>query len=226
MDDTNSLQIELRGVSKGYSGQPVLEAADLRVRRGQAIVIRGRSGSGKSTLLKLIGGLDTPDSGAILHSGRDLAQMNDQERTLFRRRSLGFVFQFFNLIPTLTVAENIRLPLALNRFADEDASDRVVTLLHELELDGRAQRYPEELSGGEQQRVAIARALAHRPDLIIADEPTGNLDLETATLVIALLERVCRESSTTLVVATHSGEVASIADCMLQIRDRQLEVIS
>jgi putative ABC transport system ATP-binding protein len=223
MDSAPALEVELRSVGKAYAGQTVLAGASLQVRRGEALVILGRSGSGKSTLLKLIGGLDTPDTGAVVHSGRDLSRMNDAERTRFRRQALGFVFQFFNLIPTLTVAENIQLPLALNGCAAHEADARIARLLGDLGLGDCARRYPEELSGGEQQRVAIARALAHRPNLILADEPTGNLDLETAEHVLALLSSTCRESGTTLIVATHSSDVVDIADRVLRIRDARLE---
>jgi len=175
------------------------------------------------TLLKLLGGIDTPDTGLIVHGGRDLSRMSDDERTRFRRRSLGFVFQFFNLIPTLSVAENIGLPLALNGWDDAKSHSRTASLLEQLGLRGCERRFPEELSGGEQQRVALARALAHGPSLILADEPTGNLDQETAVQVLRLLEATCRESGTTLVVATHSSDVVGIADRVLRIREGRLE---
>jgi putative ABC transport system ATP-binding protein len=216
-------QIELQGVGKAYSGQVVLENAQLWVRRGESVAVLGRSGSGKSTLLKLIGGLDTPDRGAIVHDGRDLSAMSDDERTRFRRQHLGFVFQFFNLVPTLTVAENVGLPLALNRYAADAAAARITALLADLGLRAVDTRYPDELSGGEQQRVAIARALAHSPRLILADEPTGNLDHETAANVLALLSSTCKASGTTLLVATHSLDVARAADRVLTIRGGRLE---
>jgi putative ABC transport system ATP-binding protein len=216
-------QIELRGIGKAYAGQVVLENIDLEVRRGESVAVLGRSGSGKSTLLKLIGGLDTPDKGAVLHDGRDLGGMSDDERTRFRRQNLGFVFQFFNLIPTLTVAENIGLPLALNGYTADKAEARIASLLADLGLGAVNTRYPEELSGGEQQRVAIARAIAHAPALILADEPTGNLDHDTAAQVLALLDATCKASATTLLVATHSLDVAKIADRVLTIRSTRLE---
>ena len=216
-------QIELKAVGKAYSGQVVLENAELDVRRGESVAVLGRSGSGKSTLLKLIGGLDTPDRGAILHDGRDLCAMADDERTHFRRQNLGFVFQFFNLVPTLTVAENVALPLALNKYSGDVADARIRSLLADLGLGAVDSRYPDELSGGEQQRVAIARALAHSPKLILADEPTGNLDQETAAQVLSLLGAICRERATTLLVATHSLEVARAADRVLHIRNARLE---
>ena len=216
-------QIELKAVGKAYAGQVVLANVELAVARGASGAVLGRSGSGKSTLLKLIGGLDTPDQGAILHDGRDLSAMADDERTRFRRRNLGFVFQFFNLIPTLTVGENIGLPLALNRYAAPAAAARTAALLADLSLHSVEGRYPDELSGGEQQRVAIARALAHSPTLILADEPTGNLDHETAAQVLALLCATCKSSATTLLVATHSLEVAKVTDRVLTIKNAKLE---
>jgi putative ABC transport system ATP-binding protein len=217
--------IELRKVNRSYDGHRVLDDADLEVEVGEIVVIVGRSGSGKSTLLKLIGGLDTPDSGAVIHGGRNLQVMTDRERTLFRRQSLGFVFQFFNLIPTLTVSENIELPLVLNGRDKSAASKRIRELLGDLGLAECARRYPEELSGGEQQRVAIARALAHGPSLIIADEPTGNLDADTASQVGRLLSETCRETRTTLIVATHSTEVADFADRVMRIHDGRIEEV-
>jgi putative ABC transport system ATP-binding protein len=217
--------IELRKVCKSYDGHKVLDDADLKVDVGEIVVIVGRSGSGKSTLLKLIGGLDTPDSGAVVHGGRNLHVMTDRERTLFRRQSLGFVFQFFNLIPTLTVSENIELPLVLNGCEKSAASKRIRDLLGDLGLAECSRRFPEELSGGEQQRVAIARALAHTPSLIIADEPTGNLDADTASQVGRLLSDTCRETRTTLIIATHSAEVADFADRVMRIHDARIEEV-
>lgn len=216
-------QIELSAVTKAYGRQVVLDRADLEVSRAEFLVVMGRSGSGKSTLLKLIGGLDTADAGVIRHEGRNLGAMTDAERTLFRRRGVGFVFQFFNLIPTLNVSENVLLPLALNSTAAALADKRVAELLGELGVEHCARRFPEELSGGEQQRVAIARALAHEPALILADEPTGNLDLESARHVLALLSGSCRERGATLIMATHSVEAAEAADRALRIRDGRLE---
>lgn len=210
-------------LSKSYGGPPVLEHASLSIGAGEILVIMGRSGSGKSTLLKLIGGLDTPDSGSVLHERIDLAQMSEDERTLFRRRSLGFVFQFFNLIPTLTVKENVTLPLALNAVPAGESARRVGDLLDELGLGKLGSRLPDELSGGEQQRVAIARALVHEPRLVVADEPTGNLDAETASHTLSTLRASCRDRSTTLLMATHSHEAASIADRVLRLRGGRLE---
>lgn len=225
MTDPVSALTELTDVHKSYSGQVVLNGARLAVERGEFVVVVGRSGSGKSTLLKLIGGLDAPDAGRIIHDGRDLGSMNDFERTRFRRQSLGFVFQFFNLIPTLTVAENVELPLTLNRVGRSEIVERTRRLLDELGLPACADKFPDELSGGEQQRVAIARALVHEPTLVVADEPTGNLDLETAEHVLQLLRRSCRERRTTLIMATHSPEAAVLADRVVEIRKGMLGAV-
>jgi len=215
---TNTAWIELRDVSKTYGRQVVLEHASLTVHRGEFVAAVGRSGSGKSTLLRLIGALESADSGLVRVAGTDLSTLNEPARALRRRRDLGFVFQFFNLIPTLTVGENVELPLALNDVAAQAARRRSRQLLGELGLADSADRFPEELSGGEQQRVAIARAVIHEPKLVLADEPTGNLDAETASQVLELLRHSCREREATLVVATHSAEVAARADRVISIR--------
>jgi putative ABC transport system ATP-binding protein len=215
--------VELDEVSKSYGAQPILERASLTVARGELVVVVGRSGSGKSTLLRLIGGLESPDRGVVRVDGRDLGTMSESDRALLRRTTLGFVFQFFNLLPTLNVGENVELPLALNDVSPTEARARSRALLDELGLAGCADRFPEELSGGEQQRVAIARALAHEPKLVLADEPTGNLDLETAGHVLELLKSSCRRRNATLVVATHSREVAGHADRVVAIRQGRIE---
>lgn len=224
MHQPNGIQIELAGVTKAYGEQVVLDGIDLAIADAEFLAVMGRSGSGKSTLLKLVGGLDTPDDGTVIHRGRSLNGMSEHERTHFRRASLGFVFQFFNLIPTLTVRENVCLPLDLNGTRAEQSARRSSEILAELEIDGCSHRFPEELSGGEQQRAAIARALVHEPELIIADEPTGNLDIETAERVLETLSLSCRQRQTTLIVATHSREVAALADRTLRIRGGRLEV--
>jgi putative ABC transport system ATP-binding protein len=215
-------QIELRQVSKTYDaagrGPPVLDGVDIKIAQGEFVVLVGRSGSGKSTLLNLIGAIDVPTAGEIFVDGVELGALDEQARALLRRRQLGFVFQFFNLIPTLTVAENLLLPLELNGRTGAAASARVGDMLAEVGLADRADRFPDELSGGEQQRVAIARAIVHEPRIVLADEPTGNLDLETANTVIGLLDRLCRDAGLTLVMATHSREVIGLADRVLTIR--------
>jgi len=220
---TDGQRIALDSVCKAYGTQAVLDQASATIEPGEFVVVIGRSGSGKSTLLKLIGGLSSPDSGSIRHGQHDLARMSEAELTLFRRRELGFVFQFFNLVPTLTVSENVELPLALNRVNRINATRRAVSLLERLGLGACADRLPDQLSGGEQQRVAIARALAHEPSLVITDEPTGNLDADTADEVLQLLIESCRDHAATLIMATHSREAASRADRVLQIIHGKLE---
>ena len=221
----NSL-IELRDVTKVYregdAERAVLRGVNVTIRRGEICVLVGRSGSGKSTLLNLIGGIDVPTSGEIVVDGLRLAQASEAARTMFRRHHVGFVFQFFNLIPTLTVEENLRLPLELNGRSRDAARTRVGALLTEVGLADRAAAFPEHLSGGEQQRVAVVRALVHEPLLVLADEPTGNLDLETGRQVLALLERLTREAGRTMVMATHSLEVVGLSDRIFRLHDGQL----
>jgi putative ABC transport system ATP-binding protein len=201
-----------RSFLEGEQRHVVLDDLSVVVRRGETIALRGRSGSGKSTLLNLICGIDVPNSGVVEIDGRDIVAMNERDRTLFRRRNIGFVYQAFNLIPTLTVADNVRLVLELNGLEKEKANARILELLEAVELDDRMHSYPDVLSGGEQQRVAIARALAHKPELLLADEPTGNLDDETAALVLRLLNNLVREAGTTMILATHSNAVAAMCD--------------
>ena len=187
------------------------------------VAVMGRSGSGKSTLLRLIGGLEAADAGIVRVDDTDLTALTETERARRRRRGLGFVFQSFNLIPTLTVAENVELPLELNDVAPDDMRRRSRALLDDLGLANCADRFPEDISGGEQQRAAIARAVIHEPKLVLADEPTGNLDAETARHVLELLRRTCRERNATLIVATHSAEVAAQAARVLTIRAGRIE---
>ena len=214
--------VRLANVSKTYDSHVVLADTDLEIVPGEFVVIVGRSGSGKSTLLNLIGGLDFASSGEIWLLGQSLTELSEEQRARVRCRSLGFVFQFFNLIPTLTVMENIRLPLALNGVSKEEAMIRSGHLLREFGMADCGKRFPEELSGGEQQRIAIARAMIHKPAIVLADEPTGNLDLDTARDVLELLDRTCRTQGTTLIMATHSREVIGLADRVLTIRGSQL----
>ena len=215
--------IELRNVGKRYGQQSVLENASVTVERGQFVAVMGRSGSGKSTLLRLIGGLEAADGGVVRVDGTDLTTLTETERARRRRHGLGFVFQSFNLIPTLTVAENVELPLALNDIGPTEVRRRSRALLAELGLAACADRFPEDISGGEQQRVAVARAVIHEPKLVLADEPTGNLDAETATHVLELLQRTCEERNATLIVATHSAELAARAARVVTIRAGRIE---
>jgi putative ABC transport system ATP-binding protein len=223
MNPVTAAFVELHDVTKRYGAQVVLDGARLAIERGQFVAIMGRSGSGKSTLLRVMGGLESADQGAVLVDGTDLTLLTEAERALRRRHGLGFVFQSFNLIPTLTVAENVELPLALNDVAPADVRRRSRELLAELGLATCAERFPEDISGGEQQRAAIARAVIHEPKLVLADEPTGNLDTETAKHVLELLRRTCRERNATLIVATHSAELAAQATRVVTIRAGRIE---
>jgi putative ABC transport system ATP-binding protein len=215
--------IRLRQVSKGYleGGQwrQILNGVDLHVRRASFVCLTGRSGSGKSTLLNVISGIDSPDAGQVSIDGTALESLDDRARTLYRRKHLGFVFQAFNLVPTLTVAENLALPQELNGQVDAQHS---LNWLAQIGLAARGRSFPDELSGGEQQRVAIARALVHAPSLLLADEPTGNLDQRTGEQILDILETLCRDSGTTLLVASHSAEVARRAHRVIELRDGSL----
>lgn len=218
--------LELRHVSKSYreaqTRRVVLEDVNLAVERGQFVAVTGRSGSGKSTLLNLISGIDVADSGAVILGGVDITGLSERERTLKRRHAVGFVFQFFNLIPTLSVAENLMLPLELIGRDRIAARERVASMLERVDLPSRAQSFPDSLSGGEQQRVAVARALVHAPDLVLADEPTGNLDAETGRKVLTLLCELSRDAGRTLIVVTHSEEAAARADRVLRLEDGRI----
>lgn len=200
----------------------VLQNAHAEFQPGEITAILGKSGSGKSTLLNLISGIDTPDSGQVWVDGQDLTALSERGRTLFRRAQIGFIFQFFNLIPTLTVGENVSLPLELNRVPRSQAIRKAQDLLETVGLLDRWETFPEKLSGGEQQRVALARALVHDPLLILADEPTGNLDEEIGAQVMSLLARLAREQDRTLLLVTHSRETASHADRVLRLSHGQL----
>ena len=214
--------VELRKISKSYregeTERVVLREVSVTLASGEIAVLVGRSGSGKSTLLNVIAGIDRPTTGTVLVDGTDLTGLSEHARTRFRRRHIGFVFQFFNLIPLLTVQENVLLPLELNGRADAKGMARTRELLERVGLGGRGDSYPERLSGGEQQRVAIARALIHDPALILADEPTGNLDAETAAGVLDLLDSLAREAGRTVLMATHSREVMGTADRLFSMK--------
>lgn len=201
----------------GDRQQTVLNALSLRVAPATVAALIGASGSGKTTLLNMLSGIDRPDGGMVLIDGVDVHALREPELTLFRRRHIGFVFQFFNLIPTLTVGENIALPMELIGTPPDAIDGRVDTLLEQVGLGHMAERFPDTLSGGEQQRTAIARALAHRPKLLLADEPTGNLDEDTGEQIIRLLTGLARDHGVTLLLVTHSARVAEAADQVMRM---------
>jgi putative ABC transport system ATP-binding protein len=213
--------VRLENVTKDFleGGQTraVLRGVSASFEEGQFIAIRGRSGSGKSTLLNLMAGIDMPSSGDIFIAGVPVTRLSQRERTIFRRDNLGFVFQFFNLIPTLTVIENVRLPGEL-----AGRPDTALALLQRVGLADRRDVFPDKLSGGEQQRVAIARALAQNPRLVLADEPTGNLDEKTGDTIMALLDSVTRQAGKTLIMVTHSRLLAAQADVVLEMAQGKL----
>ncbi|MEZ5536838.1 MAG: ABC transporter ATP-binding protein [Thiolinea sp.] len=202
----------------------VLNQVSLSLKAGERVALVGSSGSGKSTLLNLLGGIDSPERGEICIAGNNLANLKEPELTLFRRQHIGFIYQQFNLIPTLTIAENILLPLELLDVPRGQQQQRLQHWLETIRLSGRAEAFPDQLSGGEQQRVAIARALIHQPALVLADEPTGNLDAETGALVLDLLFEVTQQLQQTLLIVTHSQAVAEKADRVLVLRDGELVV--
>lgn len=214
--------VKLRAVSKSYQAgstrQQVLDQVDWDIRSGQVMVLLGRSGSGKSTLLNLVSGIDLPDAGTISVSGVDLTGADDLQRTLFRRRHVGYVYQDFNLIPNLTVRDNMALPLELNNRSGE-VEQATRSLAKELGIEDKLDRMPEQLSGGEQQRVAIGRALIHNPSLLLADEPTGSLDRDTGLAVLQVMNRLVRSFGTTLVMVTHSPEMVGEVDQLWTMRD-------
>jgi putative ABC transport system ATP-binding protein len=213
--------VELVDVHKSYREgdrlHAVLTGATTRIAPGERVAILGPSGSGKSTLLNLVSGIDLPDRGVVRIGDVDVTGLSERERTLLRRERVGFVFQFFNLLPTLTVLENLLLPAELAGRTDAEEHARARALLERVGLGERGDAFPDRLSGGEQQRVAIARALAHRPGLILADEPTGNLDEDTGEQVAALLDELVADQGSTLVVVTHSRDLAARMDRVLRV---------
>jgi putative ABC transport system ATP-binding protein len=220
--------LSLQDVSKDYltDGQPVhaLSGLSLNAERGEFVALVGRSGCGKSTLLNLAGAMDSPTSGTVLLDGVSTSSLNDNGLTQLRREKVGFVFQSFQLLHTLTVFENVELPLLLagKPGAREAARERLTW----VELDGLGDRFPHQLSGGQMQRVAIARALIHSPSILLADEPTGNLDTTTGNVILELLRRLTREQNTATIIATHSPEAASLANTVVRLRDGKIEEIT
>jgi putative ABC transport system ATP-binding protein len=200
----------------------VLHETTLSILKGEIVAILGKSGSGKTTLLNLISGIDQVDCGEIWLDGQNLTSLKEQQRTIFRREKIGFIFQFFNLIPTLTVWENIVLPLELNGKLDKSGKEHAENLLSIVGLMDRAKTFPDRLSGGEQQRVAIVRALVHDPVLLLADEPTGNLDEETGSQIMELLNGLCRKANKNMILVTHSSEAAAYADRIYSLKDGHL----
>jgi putative ABC transport system ATP-binding protein len=219
--------VELSSVSKTYGEGPTrveaLVSIDLRVRPGEFVGIMGPSGSGKSTLLNLVAALETPSSGSILVNGKDIAAFDDDAMTAFRRKRVGLVFQSFNLLPTLDALDNVLVPVLLERRATTEDRERAERLLEEVGLAARRRHRIDELSGGETQRVALARALVNEPALVLADEPTGNLDRKTGDAVLELLSRVCRSRGTTVIMVTHDARAAEIGDRVVFMRDGRIE---
>ncbi|RLI20182.1 ABC transporter ATP-binding protein [Candidatus Bathyarchaeota archaeon] len=219
--------VELENVRKAYRmGKvivPALRGVSFEVREGEFLAVLGPSGSGKSTLLHLIGCLDRPDEGKIIIDGLDVLKLSDEELAELRLRKIGFVFQFFNLLPRLTAIRNVELPLLIAGVSDKEARERAMEMLRLVGLEARVNHRPTELSGGEQQRVAIARALINNPKIVLADEPTGNLDTKSGWEIVQLMKRLNEEEGQTFIVVTHDPHIAETADRILYLRDGQIE---
>ncbi len=219
------MRVQLEHVTHVYSGSDeaapvqVLDDVSLEIPTGQFAVLMGASGSGKSTLLNLIGAVDRPTRGRIILGDQETSAMDEGQLTMLRRASIGYVFQFFNLIPTLNVFENVAFPLSLARIARADIDQRVHEMLQRIGLPQRARHFPNELSGGEMQRVAIGRAMIHRPPLLLADEPTGNLDSKNGDMVLDLIRTIHQEEKPTIVLATHSERAAARGESIIHIAD-------
>lgn len=225
-----SVIVQLENVYKSYhdAGKPrtVFSDLNLDIQQGSSLAVIGRSGTGKSTILNLISGIDVPDQGSVLVKNTNITQLDENQRTLFRRQHIGFVFQSFNLIPSLTVRENLLMPLELCALTQSGNPDVLIRArLADIDLVDRAESYPEQLSGGEQQRVAIARAIIHQPDIILADEPTGNLDEENSQNVLDLLFGLVKRDGKTLVIVTHSAEVAALASSTVRVADLNVNLV-
>ncbi len=212
--------IQLENIEKYYGQRAVFRGINLVVASGEFVAIMGSSGSGKSTLLNLIGGMDVPDAGRIIVDGEIISSYAEEALTAYRRQKVGFIFQFFNLLPNLTVYENIEMPLLLN--GGEGYEDKISSYLKMVGLEGRENDHPADLSGGEQQRVAIVRALVHEPGIILADEPTGNLDSRTGASIVELIKVAAGRNRKTVVLVTHNQAVAEYADRIIRIQDGAL----
>jgi len=221
----STAHVRVQNVSKKYKDHNVLalQSVSINIERGKLIALMGPSGCGKTTLLNCLGGLDVPDDGTITIGEISLASMSEAQLTLLRRQKIGFVFQFFNLLPTLSVAENVALPLQLNGgMSFKEIDSRVVQVLEKLGMAERKSFYPAQLSGGEMQRTAVARAIVHKPQLILADEPTGNLDSANGIAVLEILQSLCRDQNETIIMATHSPEAAEYADHVVHMKDGKI----
>ncbi len=212
--------IQLENIEKYYGQRAVFRGINLVVGSGEFVAIMGSSGSGKSTLLNLIGGMDVPDAGRVIVDGEIISSYTEEALTAYRRQKVGFIFQFFNLLPNLTVYENIEMPLLLN--GGEGYEDRISSYIKMVGLEGRENDHPADLSGGEQQRVAIVRALVHEPGIILADEPTGNLDSRTGASIVELIKVAAGRNRKTVVLVTHNQAVAEYADRIIRIQDGAL----
>ena len=222
MESSPALLLQAKNLTKSYDGRAVLRDVSFSLKAGERLALTGPSGSGKTTLLNCLGGVDRTDSGTLLLDGVPLETMNGNALAKLRRQSLGTIFQFFHLLPTLTARENIEFPLQLNGVPSSDRRQRVQHLLDRVGISHRAEALPSQLSGGEMQRVAIARALANQPRLLLADEPTGNLDTANGENILALLKELSVEQGAALVLVTHSPEATLICDRVLHMRDGQI----
>ena len=218
--------IEIKDICKSFGGKDnrtqVLKNVSLSVGKGEFISLMGASGSGKSTLLYLLGGLDIPDSGEIILDGRDISKMRDKELSKLRREGMGFVFQFFNLVQNLTVEDNILLPLVMDGKSPKKYRDRLDSILETVGLSDKRRSYPNQLSGGQQQRCAIARAVIYEPKILLADEPTGNLDSKSGTEIMELFSRINKEKGITILMVTHSAECAVYSDRIITLSDGKI----
>ena len=222
MDSYISIKQVCKTYGRGASASTVLNKLDLEVAQGERVALVGQSGCGKSTLMNVIAGIDTIDSGTISIAGKQMSGLTETARTLHRREHIGFVYQSFNLIPSLTASENVQLPLQLNKHSTDSAISHATQMLEQVGLADRLDAFPDQLSGGEQQRVAIARAMVHKPALVLADEHTGNLDAETGKQMMDLFTELARTNAQTVLMVTHSLGVASTADRVLQLVDGKL----